>query len=509
MKFKILSILAALIFPFAAVCQDISFAASAPDVVRSGERFALSYTVNANGKNFKAPNMNGFTVLSGPNTSTSTSFQFINGKRSQSVTQTYSFYLVGNQAGEFTIPSATIEVGRDTYQSNTVTIQIVAANAPANGSSSGNSNSGSSSGQTGSSGSSSSDNVFVTTTVNKKNVYVGEQLVLSHRLYTQVELAGFGNVKFPAYTGFWKEDVELGKIDLQQTVYNDQTYYSDEMQRNILFPQRAGEIVIPPSEIEVVTRVRVQQSSGFNDPFFGGMFSSYQNVPVECKTKPITVTVKPLPSENRPGSFSGAVGNFTVSSTIDKTELKANEAITVKYTVKGTGNIKLLDKLNVAFPSDFETYDPKVTQNIQVNTNNVSGTKTFEYVIIPRNAGSFVIKAFDFSYFDPSKKDYVVLHFPEYDIEVEEADASSLGQVVVSGKEDVVSLAEDVKFINDNVPDFSKQASILFASWVFFLHIGLIIIAAIVAIVLILSAKKRNNDIEMLKRKRAESVSMK
>lgn len=507
------------VIPLITFGQEVQFVAKAPDIVRVGEQFVLSYTADQKVSDFKYPDMEGFTILSGPNTSTSSNFQFINGKQQRSTSITYTFYLRANAAGAYTIKPATITFEKKTYASNAVQVQVVQQNNQQNQQSNQQNQQQSqqnqqSRGSTYNNTPINKNDLFITSEVNKREVYIGEQIVMSHKIYTKVDIAGFGDVKFPSYTGFWKEDVELDNIQLSPTTYNGQTYYSDEMQRNILFPQKSGEITIPAAEIEVIAKVKTpaQQRRGvFGDPFFDDFFSTYQNVSVLCTTTPITIKSKPLPTEGKLASFSGAVGNFSISATIDKTELKANEAITLKYTISGSGNIRLIDKVDVKFPSDFEVYKPKITQNIKTNANSVSGNKVFEYVIIPRNSGSFKINSFDFSYFDPNKKTYVTLHTPEFNVEVEDAGVVGGGNSVVNtvAREDVVTLGEDIRYINSNIPDFEKKTSVNFGSSAYYVIIGSI---TLLVLLLTLGAKimiKKRNDTEYMRRKHAEAIAMK
>jgi hypothetical protein len=487
-------------------CQDIQFTAEAPAIVRLGEQFAIKYTINQRSSNrVNFPEMPGMVKLSGPNTSTSSNFQIINGQQSHTYTTSYTFYVQANEVGKYTINPATVTVNNSQYESNTLVIEVVQGQQ---GSAGGQQQPGQSNSQSGSEQSNSSgSNVFVVSELNKKDVYVGEQVILSYKVYTKVDLAGFGEVKFPQYTGFWKEDFELGNIGLQSTVYNNQSYRYAEIQRNILFPQRGGEITIPSADIEIISRVKTR-AQGYNDPFFNEFFGGYQNVPIKCTTKPLTLNVKPLPAQGKPISFSGAVGNFSIAATIDKTELKANEAITLKFTINGSGNIKLIDKINVKFPSDFETYAPKVTQNIKVDRNSVSGSKIFEYVIIPRNPGTFKIKSFEFSYFDPNKKEYVILNSPEFTIEVANSDIAFQSVPGVS-REDVIAIGEDIKHIKPLSSELSKAKLVVFGSSSYLVVLaGILLFLVIVAILIKIFIDKRS-DVDNLKRKRAESVAMK
>ena len=506
MKLKRLFLFIAILIPSVVFCQDVVFEARAPQSVLNGQQFAITYTINRRvSSQVSFPEMPGMTKLTAPQASSNSSFQWINGKQSQSFSTTYTIYVQATQVGKHTINPATVVIDNKQYQSNKIEIEIVAQQG-GNQQQSGQSNN-QQSGANQSSSSGTNENVFVTSSLNKKEIYVGEQVVLSYNVYTKVDLQGFGEIKFPPYTGFWKEDYQVGNISLKQTVYNNQTYSTAEIQRNILFPQKAGEITIPAADIEVVSRIRTR-NSGFNDPFFNEFFGGYQNVPVHCTTKPLTINVKQLPADNKPASFSGAVGTFSLNSTIDKTELKANEAITLKFTVSGTGNVKLVDKINVKFPPDFEAYAPKITQNSKVDKNSVSGSKTFEYVIIPRNPGTFKIKSFEFSYFDPNKKAYITVNSPEYTIEVGNSDIATQTVSGVS-REDVVSIGEDIRHIKHLSSDLSKSQSSFFGSAKYFIIMSVALLFLVATAIAMRIVIRNRNDIDSLKRKRAESVARK
>lgn len=498
--------------PIWAYCQDVQFTANAPEAVRVGEQFRLTYTVNSKGSDFKYEPMQGFNILSGPNSSTSSSFQWINGKSSQTITTTYTFYLSANEPGEYTIQPASIVVDRQKHTSNSVKIKVLARTQSAHGNQNpqqGNSQSQQGRGTQGRSSSTHNESdIFITSNASKRQVYVGEQFVFSHHLYTKLDVSSFGDVKFPSYTGFWKEDVEIGAISLRQSSYNNEIYYTDEIQRNILFPQKSGDLVIEPADVQVIARVRTS-GGRTGDPFFDNFFQSYDNVTYNCTSKPVTIKVLPLPTKGKPASFSGAVGNFSMNGTIDKTTLDANEAINIKFTISGSGNIKLIDKLNIKFPYDFEVYEPKISQNVRTNQNEVYGTKTFEYVIIPRTSGDFVIPSFEFSFFNPSTKSYVTLNSSEFEIHVNETIGEEKSPYTTIEREDVVSLADDIRFIRTKTPNFKLSTTTFFATPTYFILLIAIVAIAIIAVVLIKNSIKKRGDIEAIKRKKADSVALK
>ncbi len=496
--------------------DDIEFIANAPNEVSTEQSFRISYSINADvhSKDISFPDFQGLYILSGPSVSTSTNVSFINGKTTKETKNSFTFYVKGVNEGTITIPPATVKIKNKTYKSNSLSINVVKGSGLSNNNqnntnnNSGNSNSYGAQGTTKASGGISKNDIFITTNLNKRNVYVGEAIVYTHNVFTKYNLAGFGDIKFPSYTGFWREQNEIKNISLQATTYNNSQYYTTEIFRDILFPQYAGELKISPTEIEVVARVKSQQrSSGFGS-FFDDFFSTYQNVPVLCTSREHKVNVKPLPTVGKPDDFSGAVGNYTISAKIDKKEIKANDAITITYKISGTGNIKMIDKINPIFPTDFEVYEPNIRQNINVTSNNVNGTKEFEYVVIPRIAGDFKIHPFNFSYFDPQKEKYVTLKTPEFNITVEESDNISETQIY-SGVEqkDIVTLNEDIRYLKTNIPIFNKKNYLFFGSPLFFILLVIILIIYILVILITKSYLKRKGDVEGNRRKKADKVA--
>jgi hypothetical protein len=443
-----------LILPRITQAQQVQFSASAKNVVQVGEQFRLTYSVNADASSFQPPQMDGFYVHTGPNPSSSSSVQIINGKVSKSITLSYTYILQASREGEFTIPPASITVDGRQYNSNSVTIKVLpsAGQTPSQPQQPGT---GPTSSPSDLPGNLSQEDVFIRSSVDKKNPYLGEQVIITHKIYTRVSIAQYGIDKFPSYNGFWTQ--ELVNIQEDPKKYNEiingDQYLVAEISKTALFPVKSGELTIEPLQINVVAQVRKtsrQRSNDpfenfFNDPFFG---SGYQNIQKSLMANPVTVEVKPLPPENRPADFKGAVGQFSFKSNIDKTNVNVNEAINLKFTILGQGNIRLIDNLDVAFSPDFEVYDPKINANLNESDNNISGVKTFEYLFIPRNPGTYLIKQVPFTYFDPVQNRYVTQQSPAYEIRVAKGSgpASELTYSGVS-QEDIQYIGSDIRHI--------------------------------------------------------------
>ncbi|PIE87805.1 MAG: hypothetical protein CSA04_05135 [Bacteroidetes bacterium] len=510
-----------LIHTLVAFSQGVTIEAKAPSVVRSGEQFQLRYTITGDFRDFKAPSMKPFRVLSGPNQSRSSNFEFRNGKTTTSVTTTYSYWLQASETGNYTLKPATVKVSRKEEKlSNKLVIQVVSGKASGAASSGatqpvsqGQSVARRKGGSTNNGGVQAED-VFIRTETNKKTVYIGEQLVVSEKLYSRLPLSGFGEFSFPNYSGFWAQEVDIpDRISLNRVSLNNQVYSMGEMKRTILFPQKSGAIDLQQAEVEVVVQVRDnsrRQRTGnpfVDDPFFN---PRVRTLSVPCKAQKTTIRVLPLPQEGRPVAFGGAVGQLSISSTIDKTTLKANEAITLKYKISGTGNLPLLELNNLKFPPDFEVYDPKVAKNIRTTNNAVTGTITYEYVLIPRSAGNYVIPAVPFVYFDPQKKKYVSLHSSSYEISVEKGD--SLGDNIGYqgfAKEDVRLLGEDIRLVKMHPGRFHEVGVLFFGSSRWFLLMALILLMAMGIYLFLTQYRKRKSDVAGMKNKKANKLAKK
>ncbi|MDO8627760.1 MAG: BatD family protein, partial [Candidatus Diapherotrites archaeon] len=433
--------------------------------VAAGEVFQLDFTINASGKSFSPPSFSDFTIYSGPNQSTS--MQIINGSMSQSIT--LSYYLAAKKEGTFTIGSASITVGNNTLQSNAVTIEAVK---------SGNTQQAQTQSQGGTqdktSGKASSENIFAKTSVSKSKVYAGEQIIITHKVYTRMNLKGFQDVKFPSYNGFWAQEVGRNtQYEVTTENVNGVPYNVVEIKKAFLFAQRSGKIEIEPMEVECVVR---EKSGKRNDPFeqfFGHdpffRFDSYKDVLYTVKSNAVTIEVIPLPEANKPADFPGAVGNFSMNATIDKDKIKANEGVNLKITISGKGNLKLIDSPKMNFPDEIESYDPKTNENISVNESGVSGSKTFEYLLIPRHEGIYKIQSWNFNYFDAEKKMYVALPSKEFTITVEKGEGNSTSSPVISSvaKEDVKMIGSDIRYIKTGNIHLEKRGEYFFSSSIF------------------------------------------
>lgn len=504
---QILALLSILISLNIFADEKVQFTASAPDVVIKGDNFRLEYTVNTTKvKDLRiASNIKGFEILAGPYRSQSSSVSIINGKRTSSSSVTFTYTLSAMEEGTFTIPAATISANGEKMISNALTIKVLPPDqdAPASSQSQGR-RGGSSSGA----GEISGNDIFITATANKTNVYEQEAILLTYKIYTRLDLRGFDNVKMPDFKGFHSQEVNLPQTkQFTQEHYKGRNYHTTVYRQFVLFPQQAGKLEIDPARFDASIAQAVRSDDPF-DAFFGGG-TSYVAVKKTLTTPKITINVKSLPA-NKPASFSGAVGSFSLTSDINTQNLKTNDAITIKLTLSGTGNMKLIQTPEVAFPNDFEIYDPKVDDKVSLSSAGLSGSKVFEYLAIPRHAGDFTIPAVEFTYFDTNSKSYKTLKTKEYKIHVEKGNGNS-EQIVsdFTSKENVKVLASDIRYIKTKDASFQDEDNMLFGSTRYVL---MYVVPAIVLLAFIIIYRKRiedSKDVARVKTKKANKVAVK
>lgn len=499
-KFGVLVVLLMTLFPLMAQ-DEVSFKVICKKQVVVGEQFQVSYELSGDGKNFEAPNFVNFEIISGPFHSTSSSIQIINGSASKTTTLTYSYYLRALKEGEFTIPAATITVNKKKVKSTTTTVTVSKSSNVASG---------------GSGSASVGDEVFLEATPNKRTAYLGEQIMLTYKIYYNIPISNLSILKAPSYSGFWTKDVTDNNGVLQQSsiVKNGQQYHVATIQEIVLIPQKAGTLTIDPLDITCVAQIRTerQRQQGYDpfENFFGDvMGTSYTNVKKDMKSQPIDIEVKALPMSEKPASFTGAVGQFTFSSRIDKTEMKSNDAFTITYTVSGKGNIDLLDIPRPVFPPDFEVYDPKITTNAKNNSYGISGTKTAEYVVIPRVSGDFTINPMEFSYFDPAKSKYTTLTSDGYELHVERsANEGSTGIIYAGGQEAIKVVGNDITHIKA-IADLHRSGMLLFASPLYFIILAAMIALFAIAMILHKKINKFNQNQVLVRNRKATKIAKK
>ncbi|HNQ82666.1 MAG TPA: BatD family protein [Bacteroidales bacterium] len=510
---KIMFVLALMIPVFGILNgQDIEFSAATKNNVQVGEQFRAVYTVNSKVDRFNGPDFEGFNVLSGPNSSQNQSYQFINGKVSQSFQITYTYYLQATREGTFTIPAASISIGNQTFQSNPLTINVSQSASgqapPAQG------NVRQANRNTGTPG---NNEIFIKASVDKAKPFQGEQVIITYKIYTAVPVSQINITKISSFPGFWSKNLLGDDEQLKQTTeyINGKEYVVAELRKLALFAQRSGELKIEPMEMECLAQVIVESQrtrdpffdSFFNDPFFS---RNYQNVEIKLESNPLTIDVTPLPASGKPLDFSGAVGSFTLSSEIDRNELKTNEALNLKVTITGKGNLELIEALPLTFPPDFEVYDPRISNNLSKSTTGVSGSRVFEYLLIPRNPGEFQIRPAGFSYFDPSRQSYATLTTPAYGIKVLKGDNEPSG-VVYSGvsQKNIQFIGSDIRHIKTGQIPLHPVNSFLISSTALLLWLVVPALLFTAGLIFWARYKKQQGDIALVRNRKATKVARK
>lgn len=484
--------------------NDISFQASAPEEVVLGERFQVSFQVNARPSSFKAPEFSGFRVLSGPSQSSSTSVQIINNQTTRTITFTYSYILESTEEGNFEIPSATAIIDGKGHRSNDLSIRVVKASQQQSSSSQQQTQppQGNQSQQR-----ASADDLFIRANVSKTNPYQGEQVIITYKLYTRVSISQYSVDKLPSFRNFWSENLTpSGNPQTSTEVVNGKTYRVAEIRRVAIFPQRSGELTIEPLEVELIVNLPAQRDRrSLFDEFFGGTSRQVRQVVASNR---VNLDVQPLPSQNRPANFSGMVGtDFDIQANVTPTDLQVNDVATLEFTVSGQGNIRMVETPDFSFPANLEVFDPNISDNIRNTLSGVSGSRTFSYLMIPRTGGEFVIPSFNFVYFNPREKRYITRQTPEFSLQVE---GSAAPQISSGGsQEDIRMLGQDIRFIKTGEVAFQQPGESFYGSPMFFiLIIGQFVIFMVFLIILRNQIKLRSNQ-QLLRTRKAEKLARK
>ena len=480
--------------------DEVSFTATAPDAVVVGDQFRLSYTITTQEvRNFRAPSIKGFEVLMGPSRSTQSSVQIINGKTTSTQSITFTYILLAKTEGEYTIPGATVTADGNQMASNSVTIKVLPADKSA-GQNQGK-------GKTGSATISGND-LFITGTINKTTVYEQEAILLTYKIYTQVDLRGFDNVQLPDFKGFHSQEVELPtnrRWGLEH--YKGRNYQTTIFRQFVLFPQQSGKLTIDAARFDASIAVATQVDPFDFDSFFNGGGGGYM-VKKSLFTPKLSIDVKALP--DKPADFSGGVGDLNISSSINSTSVKTNDAVTVKVVISGTGNLKLLSNPEVKFPEDFEIYDPKSENNFRLTSEGLSGNKVIEYLAIPRNPGDYKIPPVSFTYFDVKSKSYKTLTTEGYNLHVEKGEGDATQTIAnFTNKDEVKVLNEDIRFIKQNEVKLTPRGQFFFGTlgyWLFYL------IPTLVFIIFFILYRKQiaaNANVAKVRTKKANKVAVK
>jgi hypothetical protein len=483
--------------------QDITIKAEYPSVVNAGQQFPVTWTVNSDGGQFAAPSFNGFMKLMGPQTSYSSSTQIINGKISHQTSYSYVYYLQAVKEGKYVISPAGYIYKNKTYYSDSLTIEVIGTsvqrqNAPSGG------NTGAANADVEPAG----NDLFVNLSLNRKEVYLGEYIAATVKLYTRVNLSGINEIKYPAFNNFLKSDIPTPPLtSLKQENVRGTIYGTGVVQQFLLYPQVTGEIEIDPVQISVL----MQQKSGQADPFFGDFFTTYQTVPRVAASQPMRVNVKPLPG-TKPADYSGVVGQINMKAVLNKDTVNVNDPVNFTITVSGSGNLRVAASPALKLSPDIEVYDPKITDDIKNSMNGSSGQKTFEFLLIPRHNGDYTIPAVTYSYFNPLAGRYEKLTTQEFRFHAKKgSDQNNAGITVYGGvaKEDVKYLGKDIRFIKSEPGNLARASNIVLSERSFLSLYAFAALAFFIVLFLRREHIRRNSDLSQVRNRKAGKVAVK
>ena len=478
--------------------QDVIFKASAPKGVVKNEQFRLTYTVNKEGKELRLPSdMEGFDILFGPSVSSSYSTQIINGKSTSQSSFSYTYILTAPEEGSFTIGPASIVINGSNYKSNSVTINVLPPDKDADKSQSGQSASPSSAVEI------KNTDAFIRAIVSKNRIYEQEGFMVTFKLYTTLDVVNFGRIEFPEFEGFLVEELDIpSNQQLQLEHYNGKNYYTADLRKTLLFPQRSGKMTIPSGRLEMIFSV----PSGKKISSFFGMQEVNVDVKKPMITNPVSIDVTALPS-GKPSSFNGAVGSFTFKPSISTDKISANEPVTIKLEISGTGNQKLIQNPEVEFPTNFELYDPTIDNALTPSANGFNGTRTIEYLVIPRYEGDYSIPPIEFSYFDINSKSYKTVKSPTYSLTVLKGDPSKATASSSYINQQEVRVEQDIRYIKTEQPTFINTDNFFVGSWRYWLWYVIPFVLLCVFFIVYRKQMKLNANIVLMRNRRANKVA--
>lgn len=499
------------LFFFNQVHSQTTCIAKAPSQVGLGQTFEYAITLNERPSKIASANFSNFSVVGGPSQGSSTSISSINGQTTKTSVYNYTYYLKADKIGNFTIPGTAFIVNGKQVTSNSVKISVVEASQQQ---SSGYDRGQSTRKSVNSSSSLDKDEIMIKAFASKSTPYEGEEVIITHKLYIGQGVNGgyqVTSVNMPSQSGLWS--YQLGDIDAEppksyETI-NGKQYLVLEIRQTSVFPQKSGKITITPLEMDIIARVIYQTRSSGSvwDQFFGGGQQA-QDHKLNLKSNSITLNVKKLPIANRPDNFSGIVGDFSIKSTLSRSALKANDAANLKITITGKGNLQHIEQLNINFPPDFDVTEPNIADNINTRNRSVFGSRSFEYVMIPRSEGDFSIPPATFTYFDLTTQTYKTLSSDSYDIKVSKGDGSGI-TTMQSNQKNIRILDRDIRYIKNSSRAFHPVESAFFATpWYFTLLLLPILLFVIFLIVWRKQIETSRNSI-MMRDKKANKVARK
>ena len=477
----------------------------APSQVAVGEQFRLTYTINTQDvRGFRAGNIpDELEVLMGPSTSTQSSFQMVNGHTSSTSSVTYTYIVVANKNGTYTIPPAHCTVDGKTVTSNEIRIKV-SGQAQQGGRQQSRQQSGGN-GELRPAGTAiSGSDLFIHVSASKQRVREQEPILLTYKVYTLVGLTQLSG-KMPDLKSFYTREVPLPQEkSFKIETFNGRQYRTVTWQQYVMFPQATGKLEIPSIAYDGIVVQQNRNVDPFEAFFNGG--SGYIEVKKQIKAPAITIQVDPLPQ--RPANFSGGVGSFSISAQIDKTEVKANDPVNLRVVVSGVGNMKLLKQPVVKIPKDFDSYDAKVTDKTKLTVNGLEGSIVYDFLAVPRHQGTFEIPAIEYTYFDTKSNSYKTERTESFTLKVAKGD----GQTTVAsfaGQEDVKQLGSDIRYIHTGNTEQHGVNEFFFSSVAYWMSLAVLLIAFISLFVIFRHRAIENANIVKQRAGKANKVAVK
>ena len=478
---------------------------SAPSHVATGEQFRLTYTVNTQDvSDFRAGDIpDELEVLIGPNRSMQSSYQMINGHTSSSSSITYTYIVRASKNGSFTIPPAHVVVGGKSIASNPLTIRVSGSpSAGSNGSSRQHANEDDGIRDAGSQISGS--DLFIKVSANKKRVHEQEPILLTYKVYTLVGLTSLRG-DMPDLKSFYTQEVDLPQQkSFSIETLNGRPYKTTTWSQYVMFPQMTGKLEIPSITFEGIV---VQQNRNIDpfEAFFNGG-SGYIEVKKKIQAPGIEIQVDPLPQ--RPANFSGGVGKFNISAQLDKTEIKANDPVSMRVIVSGIGNLKLIKQPVVNFPKDFDKYEPKVTDKTKLSANGIEGSMIYDILVVPRHQGKYEIPPVEFTYFDTSANAYKTIKSESFTLDV--AKGSGAGTVNdFSEQNDLQELTKDIRYIKTGDTRQHSLDDFFFGSTGYWLSLSVLALVFISLFIIFRQRAIDNANVTKMRGKKANKVASK
>lgn len=499
LNYLFVTILIGALYPLVGNAQSMSV--SVPSHVSVGENFRLSYTINTQEvENFRAGNIpEAIEVIAGPYTSSQSSFQMVNGHTSSSSSVTYTYTLYASKNGTYTIPAAHARVNGRIISSRAVKVTVSGTARQSNGAPQMHDDYAGEAQMRKAGSRISGNDLFIKVSANKRRVHEQEPILLTYKVYTLVDLTQLeGNM--PDLTGFHTQEVKLPQQkNFHVEKVNGKNYRCVTWSQYVMYPQVTGKLEIPSITFKGIV---VQQNRAVDpfEAFFNGG-SGYVEVKRNIVAPRLTVQVDPLPK--RPSDFSGGVGKFNLSASVNHTEVKAGEPISMRVVVGGIGNLKLIKEPSVVFPKDFDKYDAKITDKTKLTENGVEGNMIYDILAVPRNQGQYEIPPIEFTYYDTGQNAYRTIKTQAFKINVKKGDGKG------SSVEDYRQEENDIRGLKQQKVRMHRVDEFFFGSTQYWVSLLVPLLAFIILLVVFRKRALDHADIVKMRGKKANKVATK